>query len=119
MSVSEEPIETIAFRQEWLLKHGINPRHAAAVTAKGDSMDPVIRDGDLLLVDTSIGRVRDNGIYIVVVDGLIFVKRVHMHMDRSVTLISENKSYPPEKISAVDLPGVTFAGRVMWFGRSI
>lgn len=82
-------------------------------------MEPTIRDGDTLLLDTSIDRVKDNGIYVVVIDGLVVVKRVHMSRDGTVTLISDNQLYPPEEVPAAEVPEIRFAGRVMWFGRSI
>lgn len=119
LAVSEAPESMLAFRSEWLHRRGINPAAAKALTAGGDSMEPTIRDGDILLVDTSIDHVRDNGIYVVVLGGLVVVKRVHVARDGAVTLISDNGIYPPETVPAADVPNVIFAGRVMWFGRAI
>ncbi len=47
------------------------------ITATGDSMEETIRDGDVLLVDTSIDRVKDNAIYIVAYGDALLVKRLH------------------------------------------
>jgi len=119
LAMSEEPIDFLAFQESWLRARNINPKYARVLTAKGDSMEPTIRDGDVLLVDTSIDRVRDNAIYIVVYDGLVLVKRMHGKFDGSMTLISDNAVYPPETIAAHDVSILNIAGRVMWFGRSI
>lgn len=119
LALSEEPIDFLAFQEAWLRARNINPKYARVLTARGDSMEPTIRDGDTLLVDTSIDRVRDNAIYIVVYDGLVLVKRMHGKFDGSMTLISDNAIYPPETISAHDVPALNIAGRVMWFGRTI
>ena len=119
LALSEEPVDFLAFQESWLRARNINPRYARVLTTRGDSMEPTIRDGDVLLVDTSIDHVRDNTIYIVVYGGLVLVKRVHGKFDGSLVLISDNATYPPETIAAHDVPNLKVAGRVMWFGRSI
>lgn len=119
LALSEEPIDFLAFQESWLRERNINPKYARVLTTRGDSMEPTIRDGDVLLVDTSIDRIRDNSIYIVVYDGFVLVKRVHGRVDGSIMLISDNERYPPENVSAHDVPNIHVAGRVMWFGRSI
>ncbi len=109
----------LAFQSDWLHRHGINPRAARALTAKGDSMEPTIRDGDILLVDTSIDRVRDNAIYVVVLGGLVLVKRLQVRRDGSLRLISDNDRFEPEEVPANEATDIQVAGRVMWYGRSI
>ena len=118
--LEEEPVGLLAFRAEWLRRRGINPGAARALTAKGDSMEPTIRDGDILLVDTSIDRIKDNGIYVFLFNGLVLVKRIHVRRDGSVRLISDNQAlYEPDDVPAEETPSLAIAGRVMWFGRSI
>jgi phage repressor protein C with HTH and peptisase S24 domain len=111
--------QTVAFQESWLHKIGVSPKNAHALSAVGDSMEPTIRDGDLLLVDTSIDKVRDNGIYVIVVDGMVLVKRLHVRTDRSLVLKSDNPQYPAETIQAADTADLHVAGRVRWFGRAI
>lgn len=115
----EDAIEMIAFQATWLRKRGINPGAARALTVRGDSMEPTIRSGDILLVDTSKDRIEDNGIYVVVSGGYVLVKRVHPRLDGSLMLISDNATYPPEDVPAIEASVFRVAGRVMWFGRSI
>ena len=119
LAIDEEVIDFLAFQASWLRSRHINPDRARVMTAKGDSMEPTIRDGDVLLVDTSIDRVRDNALYIIVFEGLVFVKRIHMKLDGSILLISDNQLYPPESVTADAAPRLHVAGRVVWFGRSI
>ncbi|MBX8800706.1 helix-turn-helix transcriptional regulator [Ochrobactrum sp. MR28] len=82
-------------------------------------MEPTIRDGDVLLVDTSITSVYDNAIYIVVYNGHVLVKRVNLKRDGALTIISDNDRHPPEEVPLAEVPDLHIAGRVMWFGRSI
>lgn len=116
---SEDAVEMLAFRSDWLKKVGINPDAAHVLTNKGDSNEPTIRDGDVLLVDTSIDRVIDNAFYVVVYNGQALLKRVQLMLDGSVVLSSDNKNYQPETVQPADVPALTIAARLMWFGRSI
>lgn len=117
---AEDPVEMLAFRADWLRRRGIHPQMAHVLTARGDSMEPTIRDGDILLVDTSIDQVRDNAIYVVVYAGRTLVKRVQLRRDGSVVLSSDNKGvFDDEEVPAAEVPELAVAGRVMWYGRSI
>lgn len=116
----EQPVEMLAFRADWLRSRGINPLTAHVLTARGDSMEPTIRDGDILLVDSSIDRVMDNAIYVLFYAGRTLVKRVQLRLDGSVVLKSDNKDiFDDEAVPAAEVAGLNVAGRVMWYGRSI
>lgn len=110
-----------AFRTEWLEAHGFDARSVAALTVVGDSMEPTIRDGDLLIIDRRVERIIDNGIYVITVGDLVFVKRVQVHVDGSVTLRSENAAagFQDERLSPEQASEIIVEGRVRWFGRSI
>lgn len=108
---------TVAFSAGWLRLIGVNPRRAHVLTAKGDSMEPTIRDGDLLIVDRSIDRVVDAGIYVVTVGGMVVVKRVQVNRDGTLILRSDNGRYHDEVIPADELYTITIEGRVCWSGR--
>ncbi len=109
----------VSFRRDWLRDRGINPNAATVISAWGDSMEPTIRSGDTLLVDNSIDRIRDEGIYVLVVNGLTLVKRLMMKTNGDLKLSSDNPQYDSETIKKKDLSDLHVAGRVMWFGRSI
>jgi SOS-response transcriptional repressor LexA len=109
----------VAFRTEWLHRIGVSSAHAEVLIAVGDSMEPTIRDGDLLLIDRGIDRVVDNGIYVLVLGGMVLVKRVQTRRDGSVVLLSDNQRYENEAVPAAELPDLKVEGRVRWFGRTI
>lgn len=109
----------IAFREDFLRSIGVNPRFAEVLTASGDSMEPTIRDGDLLVVDRAIDRLVDNGIYVLVYTGMVHVKRVQALRDGSVVLKSDNPQYAPEPVPPSEVHELKIEGRVRWYGRSI
>lgn len=61
--------------------------------AKGDSMEPIITDGDLLLVEPGI-RWKDGDIVAVWVDGEVTCKFLYI-AETNATLIAANHEYPP------------------------
>ena len=116
--VEELPDAMLAFRLEWLRQRGIDPRNAAVITAYGDSMEPTIRHGDALLVNTAINQPRAEGIYVVRVEDMLLVKRVAIGLDH-ITLISDNPAIKDEVITKDRLSALHLVGRVVWFGREI
>ena len=79
---------------------------------EGQSMEPLILEGDLVLV--RIQETVENGDYAVVIvdeeDGL--VKEVKLEAD-SITLISKNPYYPPRKFTGKDVERVRIVGKVV------
>lgn len=115
----DDPLDFVAFPEPWLRRRGINPRTARVLTVRGDSMEPTIRSGDVLLVDVSWNAIRDNGIYVIVTKSYVAVKRIHAKVDGSLRIVSDNPAYPPEDVSPGSSDNFSVAGRVMWFGRVI
>lgn len=79
------------------------------VTVSGDSMEPTLADGDVIIVDTTRTAVDASGIYVVELGGDLLVKRVQRRMDGSLVLKSDNAAYDPEHIQ----PDAAHALRVL------
>jgi phage repressor protein C with HTH and peptisase S24 domain len=112
--------EFIGFRHDWLRTtlHR-EPQDIILETAVGESMEPHIRNGDLLLVDTTDQTFRNFGIYVIEVREERLVKRVQRKFDGSLILISDNAVYQPEIISAELAKEVRVVGRVIWRGGTL
>lgn len=115
----EQPPSFIAFREQWLRSLGVNPRNAEFLEAHGDSMYPTIQDGDLLLLDRGIDRVESNGIYVLVAQGLVLVKRLQLLIGGSLLIISDNAKYEREVVTPDAVADLRVEGRVRWYGRAI
>ncbi|MBF0148193.1 MAG: helix-turn-helix transcriptional regulator [Magnetococcales bacterium] len=121
-NVSEQVVDHLAFKHRWLVDSGLDRNHLALISAVGDSMTPTINDGDLLLIDKRISKIKDlkNGtIYVFRVDTHLYAKRIQRRMDGSILVMSDNKIYSDEVISADSLADIHFIGRVVWIGRTI
>jgi phage repressor protein C with HTH and peptisase S24 domain len=114
------PTEFIGFRHDWLrTTFARDPGDLALEIAVGESMEPAIRSGDLLLLDTTDRRFRNFGIYVIEVRGERLVKRVQRKFDGSLILISDNGLYQPESIPADLAKEVQVVGRVIWRGGQV
>ncbi len=103
------PLKSISVTKKMAALYPVESLVAAEVD--GDSMQDVgISDGDYVVF--SKGTVKGNGIYVLVLDGVVMVKRLCFNpIDRTIDIISENKAYEPIKVSA-DRDGLVILGKV-------
>lgn len=79
---------------EYLIKH---PGFTFFIYAEGDSMDPDIRGGDLLVIDRAADVV--NGAVVAAsIDNEYCVKKFYSWPDGSIQLVSTNPAYTPINI---------------------
>jgi len=104
-----------SFRQEWMHTKGA-PEHMVLMDIFGNSMEPELKDGDTVLIDTSQKDILAGAIYAVGVDDTIMVKRIEKHPNKLV-LLSDNKDYAPIYLAGVDSSSVRVIGKVLWVGR--
>ncbi len=112
--------EFIGFRHDWIKTvFGREPNDVLMETAVGESMEPNIHNGDLLLVDTTDRTFRNFGVYVIEVRDERLVKRVQRKFDGSLILISDNKVYEAEHLDAELSKEVRVVGRVIWRGGPV
>lgn len=91
---SEQIVDHLAFRAEWVRNTlGVSPKDLAVVSVIGESMEPYLADGDLILIDTKINRFVGDAIYVLANDGVLQVKRLQLAADGSLMMKSENPCY--------------------------
>ncbi len=106
----EAPFDVFRFSRRWLREQGLDGAQLAALKVEGDSMEPLLRDGDEILVDRSQRPLRD-GVHVVRLGDTLMVKRLASAGPGRATLLSQNLSYPPLEVSLEDL---AIIGRVVW-----
>ncbi len=94
-----------------LRRLGARAEDCSVVRVRGDSMQPLLADGDLIVVDTARRRPdpRGSGLWVVRTDGEIRVKRV-VPGSGGLRLVSDNPDYAVE---------VRAAGEVEVIGRVV
>jgi len=111
-AADEAPFDVFRFSARWLREQGLDPARLSAIAVAGDSMEPLLKDGDEILVDRSPRPLRD-GIHVVRLGDALHVKRVQAGTPGRLTLISANPAYPPIEVAVGD---VELIGRVVWKG---
>ena len=89
------------------------------VVQRGGANEPVIRDGDVLLVDTASDRVAQDGIYVFLRDGRSFVRFVETAPNGSVMLKSRNPDYGTQTLAPEEAARLAIFGRVRWRSGAI
>lgn len=109
----DEIMAPIAFRKAWFRRHGLTPESCCIVGVRGDSMEPRLSDGDLVLLDIRQGELVDRAIYGVVdLDGEARVKRIEV-IDNGYLLRSDNPYFKTELRMGDDAKRLKFIGRVV------
>ena len=112
---SEQIVDHLAFKETWVRRElGINPKRLVLISAIGDSMEPTLSDGDLILVSKSEDRLLDDAIYVLHFDGTLLVKRVQRLLDGSVVIKSDNAAYQPQTVQKAEVNQLSILGRVVW-----
>lgn len=81
------------------------------VNVPTDSMEPTIRKGDIVFLDTKVNAYSGDGIYAFAIDGALFIKRIQKMIGGGYRMISDNEIYPPEQISDDVCKNAQFIGR--------
>ena len=69
-------------------------RNIEAINVVGDSMEPTLKDGNIVYINRVMNNISKNGIYVIATEGGLFIKRVNVK-GNSYELVSDNESYPP------------------------
>ncbi|MFN2101164.1 helix-turn-helix transcriptional regulator [Altererythrobacter sp. MF3-039] len=112
---AEAPFDAFRFSRRWLAEQGLANARLFAITVEGDSMEPLLRDGDEILVDCAQRSFRD-GIHVVRLGDSLMVKRLASAGPGRVTLLSQNLAYPPVEVALED---IAIIGRVVWKGGRV
>lgn len=115
---SEQIVDHLAFREEWVRTElSANPNNLVLISAIGDSMEPTLRAGDLLLIDRSDAGVKQDAIYAFATNGELRVKRMQLKIDGRVVVKSDNPQYEAETLTSDQVISLRIVGRVVWSGR--
>lgn len=98
--LSHDVNDFFAVSKDWLSRYIANPARAGVLQARGDSMEPSIFNGDLLIVNFDIDRsaVDAGGIFVITVNDNLLVKRLQVLLDGNILVSSDNKHYQAETV---------------------
>jgi len=111
-----QKLGVVPFQKAWLRgRTGGNFSDLFVARGEGDSMEPTLRDGDIILIDTSQKEInRQDAIWALSYGELGMIKRVRKLPAGGYQINSDNRSVSP--IEAYD-GEMQVIGRVIWIGR--
>ena len=105
-----------AFRNDFLKREHINPKNSVMMLVRGDSMEPLIKEGDTILIDQNDKVPQDGRIFLVALGEELMVK-VLQKIPNGWNICSINDRYAPLSVQGDELENFRVFGRVRWFGR--
>lgn len=75
-------LRKIRLDRSWLEKNGYEPSRLIAVTVKGESMEPALYDGDIVVINTADRRPVDGAVFAVNYEGEPVIKRLARDIGR-------------------------------------
>jgi phage repressor protein C with HTH and peptisase S24 domain len=114
INTQEEQLRPLAFRTDWLKSRNLSTKDLVVVDVCGDSMEPYLEDGDLVLVDRSQVEIASGKTYVLQIDGHLLVKNLQLLPQGLVQVASFNQGFPPYQIDmANESLNMAVVGRVI------
>ena len=109
----EDIVDYVVIAEDWAQRvFGGNLHALRIVGTRGDSMQGTINPGDIVFIDTSADRYDGAGIYAVLTTAGLRIKRLQALVSGGLRIISDNKAYGDETLSAQELEHIRICGRV-------
>ena len=109
-----------AFRADWIAEMELDPSKVAVIRVSGDSMEPTLENGGLILLDLRDSDLfSTDAIYVFNMDNEIFVKRIQRMGRGQFEILSDNPMYKPRFPKEYELQTLRVVGRVVWAGRRV
>ena len=113
-AADERVLGSLAFRDDWLKRHGLNTAQCRVIEVIGESMEPTLQHRAMILVDFQRTIRRRDKIFAVRTEDGPVVKRLQ-RTEEGWQLVSDNPAYKP-----VPWPrDAQVLGQVMWTGRTL
>lgn len=115
--VFDELTDSVAatFRRDWFHRMGINPARAIRVKVHGNSMYPLLHDGDSVVVNLAETNIINDKVYALRYGDELRIKRLYRKLDGSLILHSDNQDFIPrdeEVPPSVVESSISIVGRV-------
>lgn len=117
--LDESTNDSLIFKKEWIHNELHNsPGNLYLINIEGESMEPSLRPGDVVLVDHSDNTAKRDGIYVLRMGDALLVKRLQRLPGDFIRASSDNPAYEPFNIDLKkDGHEISIIGRVVWSGR--
>lgn len=116
---TDSPVDLVVHRFPRTWMESITTTHPSLLTiarGRGDSMQPTIQDGDMVLIDRSQRTIREqDAIWAMAIGEFAMIKRVRSRGER-IAILSDNDRVPTEEVHHQE---INVVGRVIFIGRRV
>lgn len=116
----EHMVDFLHFKLEWIRQElRAVPDDLYLIYVDGESMEPMLRPGDIILVDHRDQAQARDGVYVLRLDKTLLVKRLQKMPGGMIKVSSDNPAYQPFTLKLAEMKEQDFEiiGRVVWTGR--
>ncbi|MDX2094329.1 MAG: S24 family peptidase [Alphaproteobacteria bacterium] len=118
--IKEEVAEYMSLSRSVVRSLGLTRGEAFVVYARGESMEPVIKGGELLVCSSAERHLKaGDGIYLLRLEGEILVKHLQRLPRNKVRVFSENPRYEPFEVTINDGIDFRILGKVLHALRQV
>ena len=101
------------YRVDWFDDHAVSAKNCCRLKVTGDSMVPILFDGDSILCDCAPQQIVSGKIYAFCFGDSVRVKRLYTKLNGGLTVHSENPQEKDEEISPEEMSQFYLIGRVI------
>jgi phage repressor protein C with HTH and peptisase S24 domain len=105
--------EVVSLHPDWLRKRGLQAQQLRAIRIRGTSMQPVLADGDWVLVDLSHTHPHTGYVYLLRQSDELRAKYLELLPSGLLRVSSANASFAPYELDLASTPHVQVIGRVV------
>lgn len=109
-------VREITFFKPWMRQHVDAADHEKmfVATVRTDKMEPTFNRNDIVLIDASISKVDEAGVYVFEKGRILYINRMQPMMN-GCKVLSDNPHYENEMMSFDEMNDITVYGRVAKF----
>jgi phage repressor protein C with HTH and peptisase S24 domain len=117
--LSDDEKGRLAFRSDFLRAAGASPEQTVSVSVKGDSMEPLIPDGSVILVNRAATSIINGKVYAFRYHGELLVKRLYRNNGGCIARPENLAGGYEDMHLSLDDPDIEIIGRAFWVGSKL
>ena len=118
LETDSDTVSLYSFHTSFIRRKGGTPETMVLFNIDGDSMEPTVSAGDMVMINQSLNDIRSGSIYLIRFEGELMLKRLERRPGGEVLIRSDNEKYDDIAIKK-DQDHIDFEifGRMVWLCR--